>query len=87
MTPTDFPEVNAQMAEEQEEYETLPVCHLGDRSGRLISLWQLTWAERFRLLFTGRLWISMLTYNQPPMPILPHTDCPFIRGKAKPGDV
>ena len=30
-----------------------------------ISLWQLSWWERVRLLFTGRLWLRQVNFSQP----------------------
>lgn len=72
MTPVAFPGFtgfNAVLAEDQPEYLPLPVCLEPD--GCVTSCWSLTWRERWKLLLTGRLWISSLTFHLPLQPIKP----------------
>ncbi len=76
MQPIEFPEQNFVYAKNQPQYKPLP-CHR-THEGQVISCWSLTWGERVRLLFTGRLWISVLTFNHPLQPIAPLIDYPFI---------
>ncbi len=45
--------------------------------GQVISCWRLTFWERLLLLFTGRLWFSVIGDDQPPIWLGVHT--PFIR--------
>ena len=77
MEPIKFPEHNTVYAEDQPEYLPLPVFKAED--GPLVSCWKLTWRERFKVLFTGRLWLMSLTFNQPLQPILPQVDKPLTQ--------
>ena len=76
MKPIKFPKANATYAKDQPEYLPLPVYREAD--GLVISCWQLTWRERFKILWTGRMWLRQLTFNQPLQPQLPEVDAPFI---------
>ncbi len=78
MKPEQFPEMTATLAEEQPEYQPLPVCVYGERT---ISCWKLTLVERIKLLFTGRLWLLVLNFRQPLQPLLPLVSSPFVKSK------
>ena len=81
MKPIKFEEVNVTYAEDQPEYLPLPV--LKTESGELISCWKLTLMERLRLLFSGKLWLTTLTFNLPLQPLLPTIKKPkFIFDKS-----
>jgi len=67
MEPKKFKESNVVFAENQEEYTPLPAFK--DESGIVVSCWNLSFRERLRLLFTGSLWVSMMTFNQPLTPM------------------
>lgn len=75
MKITTFPEVNVKYAEDQDEYETLPVWRSQDGI-EVTSCWQLSLKERFKLLFTGKLWLRQLVFNSPLQPQLPQVDKP-----------
>lgn len=45
--------------------------------GQVISCWHLTFWERLKLLFCGKLWFSVIGDAQPP--IWMGVNCPFIR--------
>ena len=72
MKPVTFPEVNCTYAEDQPEYLPLPVYR--DAEGGTISCWQLSWREKLKILFTGKLWIDIHTFNSPLQPIRPYVD-------------
>jgi hypothetical protein len=76
MTPITFPEQTTILAKDQPEYLPLPVCRHDDW---VISCWKLTFWERVQLLFTGRLWLVVLTFGGPLQPQLPRVRCPFAR--------
>jgi len=76
MKPTKFYGANCTFAENQPEYLPLPAHKTKD--GTVISCWKLTWMERLAILITGRLWISVLTFNKPLQPQLPSIDTPFV---------
>lgn len=75
MIPVTFPESNCVYAADQPEYQPLPVLKLPD--GMCVSCWKLTLWERIKLLFTGKVWLMQLTFNQPLQPILPSVGRPF----------
>ena len=72
MKPVDFKDGNSVYAEGQKEYLNLPAKKTKD--GLVTSCWQLTWKERFRVLFSGHIWINQETFNTPLQPILPSVD-------------
>ena len=74
MEPITFKEVNVTYAKDRPKYQALPVLKM--ESGELLSCWKLTWKERLQILFAGKLWISLLTFNQPLQPLLPMTKKP-----------
>lgn len=44
--------------------------------GELVCCWRLTWLERFRLLWSGCIWQSVLTFHSPLQPQLLEVDRP-----------
>lgn len=74
----EFPEQTRIIAENQKQYLPMPVWQ--DHSapdGRIICCWHLTLRERLVLLFTGRLWHHILTFDLPVQPQLLHVEFPF----------
>lgn len=63
-----FKECNVTYAEDQPEYLPLPAFKTSD--GEVISCWGLSILERLKVLFTGRVWLSVLTFNHPLQPQL-----------------
>lgn len=68
MKPIKFPEVNVTYAENQPEYIPLPGHKVRDSKGEFIFCMKLSLVERLRLLITGKLWCSLLTFNNPLTP-------------------
>lgn len=68
MTPQAFPEQNVIFAVNQPPYLPLGAYRAGDANGRVVFCWGLTWRERFHVLFTGRIWHSVLTFYGPLQP-------------------
>lgn len=66
MKPIHFPQVNATLAEDQPEYLPLPVRR--NEMGLTTSCWQMTWRERIKILFTGKIWLDIHTFNHPLQP-------------------
>jgi hypothetical protein len=79
MKPIEFLGQNTVYAKDQSEYLPLPVHRTPD--GTVISCWQMTWRERVKALLTGRVWLTMLTFNQPLQPQRVDIDCPFTLEK------
>jgi hypothetical protein len=75
-----FPGHNVVYAEHQPEYNPLP-CYRESEfgknpEGRMTCCWQLTWRERLQLLWSGKLWHTVLTFWQPLQPQLLETTRP-----------
>lgn len=62
-----FKECNTVYAEDQPQYLQLP-CHK-TVDGEVTSCWGLSIMERLRVLFTGKIFLRMLTFNQPLQPL------------------
>jgi hypothetical protein len=75
MKPVKFHGSNVVFAENQKEYLPLPAHRTDD--GRVTSCWQLSFKERIKTLFSGRLYIQMLTFNAPLQPLLPTVENPI----------
>lgn len=72
-----FPECNITFAEDQPEYQPLPALKLQTKQGEVISCWKLSFKEKIKILFTGKMWLSIYTFNNPLQPILMSVDKPF----------
>jgi hypothetical protein len=55
-------------AADQPEYLPLPAHR--DNYGTVTARWHMSWRERLRVLFSGDIWLSILTFNRP---LQPHT--------------
>lgn len=61
-------------AEHQPDYLPLPVLRVDeDQYGTVISCWQLSWRERWRVFRTGRMFVSVMSFDKPLQPIRPAT--------------
>lgn len=74
MEPIKFKGQNSTYAKDQPEYLPLPVHKTA--CGIVTSCWRMTWIERIKMLLTGRIWWSILTFNNPLQPQLPSIDKP-----------
>ena len=77
MKPIEFPEQNLVYAKDQKPYLPLPAYEDDKQGGRIFHCWKLSWQERLKILFTGKLWINVLNFHNPPQPIRPMVDSPF----------
>lgn len=68
MKPVEFPEQNVVFAKDQPEYLPLPAFKNDSPEGEVVSCYQLSFVERLKLLFTGRIWVSVLSFNKPLTP-------------------
>ena len=66
----EFPEQTIFIAKDQPEYRPLPAHRFNDDDGTIACCWRLSWGERLRVLFTGKIWHRILTFNQPLQPQL-----------------
>lgn len=65
-----FHEQTVVYAENQPEYRPLPAYQHGDREGRITCCWSLSWKERIKVLLSGRIWHTILTFHGPLQPQL-----------------
>lgn len=68
MKPIEFKHQNIVFAKEQPEYQPLPALKIDSPSGEVISCWKLTFKERIKIVFTGRVWLSLMSFNKPLTP-------------------
>lgn len=74
MIPVSFPEANAVLAANQDEYEPLPVRRFED--GRVAMCFRLSPAELEEIARTKTLWVQQLTFGQAFQPIALSTQRP-----------
>ncbi len=68
MKPISFKHQNTVFAKDQPEYMPLPALKLDTPEGEVISCWSLSFRERLILLITGRVWLSLMSFNKPLTP-------------------
>ena len=68
MEPIEFEGHNCVYAENQEQYLSLPVYKHNDEWGSVSACWSLSLKERLKVLFTGRIYITLLAFGQPLTP-------------------
>lgn len=68
MEAVEFKEQNVVFAKDQPEYRPLPAFKADTPQGEVISCYKLSWRERLQVLITGRLWVSLLSFNKPLTP-------------------
>lgn len=71
MKPIRLNGMNATYAENQPEYLPLPVFKKSNSQGEVISCWQLTWKEVWRIIITRKIYFSVWTFNKPLQPQRP----------------
>lgn len=74
----EFPEQTVVIAKDQPEYRPLPAHRFGDDQGTIACCWSLTFWERLRVLFSGKIWHQVLTFNQPLQPQLLTVEKPVM---------
>lgn len=70
MKPVEFKHQNVVFARNQPEYQPLPALKLDTPEGYVISCWKLSFLDRVKIIFTGRLWLSLMSFNKPLTPSL-----------------
>lgn len=83
MKPVEFEGQNLVLAKDQPQYLPLPVYLDNTKDGIATSCWKLSFKEIVRIAFTGRIWISVMTFRSPMMPILLSTDKPEMGGRER----
>lgn len=68
MKPIKHKHVNKTYAEDQPQYQPLPVVALESEQGEVIACWKGNFRERLKFLFTGKMWVLICTFNKPLAP-------------------
>ena len=68
MKPIEFKHQNVVFAKDQPEYQPLPALKIGDEMGSVVSCWKMKPTERIKVLFTGKVWLNLASFNKPLTP-------------------
>lgn len=68
MKPVKFKEQNVIYAEDHPIYQPLQALKIKSAEGQVISCWKLSLNEQIRIFFTGRIWVSLMSFNEPLTP-------------------
>ena len=84
MEPIDFKEKTGVAGKDQPEYLPLPIWQdKDDPRCRVISCWGMSFWERVKVLFTGRVWLSLYTFGAPIQPQSLQVDFPFVKNPIR----
>lgn len=68
MKAVRFKHQNIVFAENQPEYQQLPALKIDGPEGLVVSCWQMSFKDRMKVLFTGKVWLSLMSFNKPLTP-------------------
>lgn len=63
LSAVEFPEQSTVIAKDQPEYRPLPALMVEDSTGTMITCWHFTLRDRLKVLFGGKLWCSVWTFD------------------------
>lgn len=80
MKAIEFPEVNLKLAEDQAEYQTIPVhVEVDNPEHKVTCCFELSDEEIAKIIETKKLWYVQLTFGNPFQPIFITTEKPPIK--------
>jgi hypothetical protein len=68
MKPVEFKHQNTVFAKDQPEYQPLPALKIDGPEGHVVSCWKMSFRERIKVLITGKVWLSLMSFNHPLTP-------------------
>lgn len=68
MEPIDFKERNCIYGEGQDEYKSLPAYVHNTKERQVVSCWKLSFFERCKVMFSGKIYMSLMTFGKPLTP-------------------
>ena len=83
MKPIEFKDRNVVFAKDQTEYQPLPALRLNTPEGEVISCWKMSFKERLKVLFTGKVWLSLMSFNKPLTPSFMSVNRKDVYSKAE----
>lgn len=75
MKPIKFDGCNVVYAKDQPEYLPLPAHNDGIT---VTTCWNLTWRDRLKMLFIGRMWLQQMNFGAALQPQRPSADRPHL---------
>lgn len=81
MKPIEFKEHNVVYGKDQKEYMPLPALKFD--YGTVVTCWKLSWKEVIKLVLTRKVWLSVLTFNNPLQPTLLSASKNYLFTKTK----
>ena len=70
MKAIEFKEQNGALSRKDSPLRPIPIFKDPSEKAQVVSCWKLSFKERMRLLLLGKLWVSIITYNNPVQPSL-----------------
>jgi hypothetical protein len=70
MRAIEFKEVNKVLAKNSAKYKSLPIFLDGRSEGVAVSCYRLSFKERLKVLFSGKIWHGQMTFHKPFQPQL-----------------
>jgi len=80
MKPSEFEGANCIYGEGQKEYLPLPAYKEDNESGLVVTCWELNEEEIKELIEKKRLYVGMMTFNEPLQPLLVATSIEELLG-------
>jgi len=68
MKPIKFKEQTCVFAENQPQYISLPAHKVNNKEGEIIFCMKMNFIEKIRVLFTGKIWVSLMMFQKPLTP-------------------
>ena len=68
MKSVEFKQQNVVFAKDQPEYTPLPALKIDGPEGYVVSCWKMSLKERIKVLFCGRVWLILMSFNKPLTP-------------------
>ena len=68
MKAVKFKHQNVIFAENQPEYTPLPALRFDTKEGEVVSCWKLSFKELVMIIFTRRVWLSVMAFGLPIAP-------------------
>ena len=68
MKPVPFKFQNFVYKKNSSKYDELPAWKNKGARGEVVSCWKMSFLERLKVLFTGRVWLLAVTHNKPLTP-------------------
>lgn len=68
MKGIEFKHQNVVFAKDQPEYLPLPALKIDSPNGEVVTCWKMSFKERIKVLFTGKVWMSLMMFDKPLTP-------------------